>query len=69
MSAIELVSDRDAKTPLDKATSARIYEATYESGTMVRVSGPNMIFSPPLVLTENDVNKILSDLDHGLSQA
>ncbi|MDG1472467.1 MAG: aspartate aminotransferase family protein [Ascidiaceihabitans sp.] len=69
MCAIELVSDRDAKTPLDKATSARIFDATYASGTMVRVSGPNMIFSPPLVLTENDVNKILSDLDHGLSHA
>jgi adenosylmethionine-8-amino-7-oxononanoate aminotransferase len=69
MSAIELVSDRETKTPIDKPTSARIYEATYASGTMVRVSGPNMIFSPPLVVTEGDVAKILSDLDHGLSQA
>ncbi|MCP5087067.1 MAG: aspartate aminotransferase family protein [Rhodobacteraceae bacterium] len=66
MCAIELVSDRAKKTPADKATIARIHEATYRDGVMVRVSGPNIILSPPLVLTEGDVAKILSALDTGL---
>ncbi|MEC3860813.1 aspartate aminotransferase family protein [Mesobacterium sp. TK19101] len=69
MSAIELVSDRTAKTPLDKGAIARIHRATYEDGVMVRVSGPNLILSPPLVLTSAHVDKILSALDTGLSAA
>jgi adenosylmethionine-8-amino-7-oxononanoate aminotransferase len=32
---------------------------------MVRVSGPNIILSPPLILTEDDVNTILSALKAG----
>ncbi len=36
---------------------------------MIRVSGPNIILSPPLVLTSADVQTILSALDAGLSAA
>ena len=67
MCAIELVSDRDKKTPLAKDHISRVFEATYEAGVMVRVSGPNMILSPPLVLTSDDVAKIVTAIDHGLS--
>jgi hypothetical protein len=34
---------------------------------MVRVSGPNIILSPPLVLAEADAAVILSALDKGFS--
>ena len=67
MNAIELVSDRAAKTPIDKATTGVIQSATYRAGAMIRVSGPNIILSPPLVSTEADVDVILSALDAGLS--
>lgn len=67
MNAVEMVSDREEKTPLDAATIARIHQATYEAGVMVRVSGPNLILSPPLVITSADVQKILSALDTGFS--
>jgi len=67
MTAIEMVSDRDAKTPIDAKTATAIQEATYDAGAMVRVSGPNLILSPPLVLTEADVNTILSALDAAYS--
>jgi len=67
MCALELVSDRQAKTPLDKATIGKIYRKIFEAGVMVRVSGPNIILSPPLVLTANHVDAILSALDHGLA--
>lgn len=69
MAAIELVADRDTKATIDKSTPIRIQEATYAEGVMVRVSGPNMIISPPLIVTEQDVSDILSAIDTGLSAA
>ncbi|MEE9315010.1 MAG: aspartate aminotransferase family protein [Rhizobiaceae bacterium] len=67
MCAIELVGDRTLKTPLDKATIARIYDTVYQAGVMVRISGNNIIMSPPLILTSKDVQAILDAIDHGLS--
>ncbi|GHA61913.1 aspartate aminotransferase family protein [Amylibacter ulvae] len=67
MTAIELVSDRATKKPIDGASAALIQETAYNAGAMVRVSGPNIIMSPPLVVTDADVNTILSALDAGLS--
>jgi adenosylmethionine-8-amino-7-oxononanoate aminotransferase len=69
MTAMELIGDKDKKAPLDKKRIDTVYEATYAAGTMVRVSGPNLICSPSLVIEEADVAKVLADLDHGLSQA
>ena len=65
MCALELVSDRETKTSVDKDTIAALHRATYEAGAMVRISGPNVIFSPPLILTEAHVDKILSALETG----
>ncbi|MBF9030059.1 aminotransferase class III-fold pyridoxal phosphate-dependent enzyme [Rhodobacterales bacterium HKCCE3408] len=67
MCALELVADRDRKTPIDKDTIAKVHRHTYEAGAMVRVSGPNIILSPPLVLTEGHVDTILSALDAGFA--
>ena len=65
MCAIELVSDRTTKKPIDKATPVKLQKAAYESGAMIRVSGPNVILSPPLVLTAEDVDTILAALRIG----
>ena len=65
MCALELVSDRATKAPIDKATINTIQEVAYQNGAMVRVSGPNIILSPPLILTEDEVNTILSALKAG----
>ena len=69
MCALELVSDRNTKAPIDKDTIGKAHEVTYQEGVMVRVSGPNIILSPPLVLDANDTQKIISALDAGLSAA
>jgi adenosylmethionine-8-amino-7-oxononanoate aminotransferase len=67
MTAIELVADRASKKPADKAAPAKVQAVAYQAGAMVRVSGPNIILSPPLVLTSADVDAILSALDAGFA--
>lgn len=67
MTAIEMVSDRASKKPIDGASAATVQEIAYQSGAMIRVSGPNIILSPSLVLTEQDVSNILAALDAGFA--
>ena len=67
MHAVELVSDRATKAAPDKATPGKVQKVAYENGAMIRVSGPNIILSPPLVLTGDDVQVVLKALDAGLA--
>ncbi len=69
MAGFEMVTDRAAKTPVDPATVKRIQQATYEAGAMVRMGPPNILMSPPLTISESEINTILSALDTGLSAA
>ena len=66
MFGIELVSDRATKAPLDKARADALAAAAYEAGVMVRISGPNMICSPPLVISAQEVQTVLSGIEAGL---
>jgi len=68
MAALELVSDRATKKPTDKKTMAVVSEVAYEAGVMLRVSGNNIILSPPLIISAADVAKIGEALDAGLSK-
>ncbi|TPK62950.1 aminotransferase class III-fold pyridoxal phosphate-dependent enzyme [Mesorhizobium sp. B2-4-19] len=68
MAALELVSDRATKKPTDRKTMAVVSEAAYEAGVMLRVSGNNIILSPPLIISAADVAKIGEALDAGLSK-
>jgi putrescine aminotransferase len=67
MTAVEMVSDRATKQPIEAQTAMTVQDVTYQSGAMVRVSGPNLILSPSLVLTEADAKTILTALDAGFS--
>lgn len=67
MTAIELVSDRASKAPADKQLPVRLQDAIYNNGVMVRVSGPNLILSPPLIISEQETNHVLSAIDHALA--
>ena len=67
MCALELVSDRVSKKPADKATPGKVQATAYQSGAMVRVSGNNIILSPPLILTSADVQIIVRALDAGFA--
>jgi hypothetical protein len=67
MCAVELVADRTTKAAPDKADTGKVQAAAYKAGAMIRVSGPNIILSPPLVISEAEIATILSALDAGLS--
>ncbi len=69
MAALEIVSDRPTKKPADKPTMAKIADAAYEAGVMLRVSGNMIILSPPLIVTTRDVATIAEGLDAGLKAA
>ena len=49
MTALELVSDRETKAPINKAIAGRVRVLACPVGVMARVSGPNIILSLPLV--------------------
>ncbi len=69
MTGIELVSDRAAKTPMDLATMKRIHTTAYEAGAMVRLGGNNILMSPPLTITAEEIDIILTALDKGFAAA
>ncbi|MBP9046649.1 MAG: aminotransferase class III-fold pyridoxal phosphate-dependent enzyme [Tabrizicola sp.] len=65
MLALELAGPDKSAPP--KTQPGQVQAVAYQSGAMVRVSGPNIILSPPLVITEADATTILSALDAGLA--
>jgi adenosylmethionine-8-amino-7-oxononanoate aminotransferase len=67
MVALEIVSDSANKTPASKETMQKIYDEIYNNGVMVRVSGNNIILSPPLIITASEVTKIVEAIGKGLS--
>ena len=69
MAALELVSDRDSKKAADKKTMAKVADAAYDAGVMLRVSGNMIILSPPLIITAADVARIAEGIDAGLTAA
>lgn len=69
MTAVELVGDQATKSAPDKVVAETIYQTAYEEGVIVRVSGPNIILSPPLIITESEIAKIVSALEAGFLAA
>lgn len=69
MAAIELVSDRATKKAADKKQMTKVSEAAYAEGVMIRVSGSNIILSPPLIFTAEEVQQTVNALDTALTAA
>ena len=69
MCALELVDDRDTKAPAAKEKTGKVFKTVYDAGVMLRISGPNVILSPPLVISEDEIRLILTALDEGLTAA
>jgi adenosylmethionine-8-amino-7-oxononanoate aminotransferase len=69
MAALELVSNRATRKAVDKMTMAKIADVIYDAGVMVRVSGNNIILSPPLIITAQDTATIAEAIGVGLAAA
>ncbi len=65
MLGIDMVADKATCAPLPKASDipARVARAAYRRGLMVRVSGGNMILSPPLVISDSELDYLCSTLE------
>ena len=65
MLGIELVADPVTRATLPKTSDlpARLARAAYRRGLMVRVSGPNLILSPPLVISDDELDFLCSTLE------
>ena len=70
MSGIEMVSDKAARTPMARSSDIpqRVARQAYQRGAMVRISGPNMILSPPLIITREEVDVLVDALDGALAE-
>ena len=69
MAALEIVSDRQKKTPASKDVVQKVFETAYARGVMVRTSGNTVILSPPLVINAGHVARIIEALDAALAAA
>lgn len=69
MNAVELVLDREKKTPAGSDVMDRVQAACFDAGAMVRVSGSNLLLSPPLVISAEDAGTVIEAVDAGLAAA
>jgi adenosylmethionine-8-amino-7-oxononanoate aminotransferase len=63
MIGLELVADKKTRTTLPRNNDVlpRIAKAAYRRGAMLRTSGAYIILSPPLIITEEQVD-LLADI-------
>lgn len=65
MLGIEMVENKVLRTPMPRSSDipARVAKEAYQRGLMVRISGPNLILSPPLVISESEINLLCDVLE------
>lgn len=65
MLGIEMVADRATRAPMPRSSDipARVARAAYRRGLMLRISGPNLILSPPLVISEAELDYLCGTLE------
>ena len=71
MLGIEMVADKTTRAPLPRSNDlpSRVARAAYRRGLMVRVSGPNLILSPPLVIQEAELDQLCTMLEGAFDDA
>ena len=58
-----MVTDSQPGPSRPDGDPARVARAAYRRGLMVRVSGPNIILSPPLVISEDELGFLCDTLE------
>ena len=62
MAAVEVVQDRDSRTPYPAAMGigGKLARAMRDRGVVTRVKGESILFAPPLVVSEAQVDTIVN---------
>jgi adenosylmethionine-8-amino-7-oxononanoate aminotransferase len=62
MAAVEVVADRKTREPFEPslAVGPRIARAMRDAGVVTRVKGESVLFAPPLVVTEDQVDTMIN---------
>ena len=71
LGAVELVRDRETKELFDASVGAsgRVYRAALAEGVIVRpLSGDVVAVSPPLVITEDEVDRLITGLSRAIEK-
>ena len=70
IAAIELVADKEHKTPLDPslATGTKVCLAAREKGVWLRPLRDTLVIMPPLSISGEQVTQIVNALEYGLKQ-
>ncbi len=70
MLCIDMVADKITRAALPKSNDfpARVAKRCYELGLMVRISGNNLILSPPLILTMAEMEMLCARLEQAFGE-
>jgi adenosylmethionine-8-amino-7-oxononanoate aminotransferase len=62
LGAVELVEDRASKAPYppDRKIGPRVFQEMAKRGVITRNRGEHVFFAPPLVITEEQVDRLVS---------
>ena len=67
---MELVSDRESRTPFDESLQVgkRLTEKMGNRGVIMRFNAGKVTLGPPLCITADDIDEIVSALDGAISE-
>ena len=70
MLCVEMVQDKASRTTLAKTndTASRVARACYRRGLMVRISGPNLILSPPLIINDEEIDYLCDVMEASFAE-
>jgi L-2,4-diaminobutyrate transaminase len=57
MCAIEFVADRETKEPV--GIGPRVQQACLDRGLITRIVGDSLLFAPPLVISEDELDEMV----------
>ena len=71
IAALEMVADKDTRAPFDPAlkVGATVDRLAREHGLIARFIGDRVAFSPPLIITEAEVDEVMARLRLALDEA
>jgi len=69
--AVELVADRETKTPLEAALNVGgfVRDHCYQNGMILRNNGDILVLAPPLVVTREIIDEIVGNMERGIIAA